>query len=39
MERKNRYYIELISQDLLLEAIALLDELRQAGIKIVISQH
>ncbi|WP_448266688.1 beta-phosphoglucomutase [Nostoc sp. DSM 114159] len=38
MERKNRYYVELIqnmtSQDLLPGAIALLDELRQAGIKI-----
>jgi beta-phosphoglucomutase len=38
MERKNRYYIELIEnmtfQDLLPGAIALLDELRQAGIKI-----
>ncbi|MEH2082026.1 MAG: beta-phosphoglucomutase [Nostoc sp.] len=38
MERKNRYYIELIQnmtpQDLLPGAIALLDELRQAGIKI-----
>ncbi|HEY9803710.1 MAG TPA: beta-phosphoglucomutase, partial [Leptolyngbyaceae cyanobacterium] len=40
MERKNRYYVELIehitSQDLLPGAIALLDELRQAGIKIAI---
>ncbi|BAY39840.1 hypothetical protein NIES2111_42170 [Nostoc sp. NIES-2111] len=38
MERKNRYYVELIehitSKDLLPGAIALLDELRQAGIKI-----
>jgi beta-phosphoglucomutase len=38
MERKNRYYVELIqnmtSKDLLLGAIAFLDELRQAGIKI-----
>ncbi|MFN6476290.1 beta-phosphoglucomutase [Nostoc sp. DedQUE07] len=38
MERKNRYYVELIqnmtSHDLLPGAIALLDELRQAGIKI-----
>ncbi|MDZ8088600.1 MAG: beta-phosphoglucomutase [Nostoc sp. DedQUE12b] len=38
MERKNRYYVELIQnmtpQDLLPGAIALLDELRQAGIKI-----
>jgi kojibiose phosphorylase len=38
MERKNRYYGELIqnmtSKDLLPGAIALLDELRQAGIKI-----
>ncbi|MDZ7966914.1 MAG: beta-phosphoglucomutase [Nostoc sp. DedSLP03] len=38
MERKNRYYVELIqnmtSRDLLPGAIALLDELRQAGIKI-----
>lgn len=38
MERKNRYYIELIQdmtpKDLLPGAIALLDELRQAGIKI-----
>ncbi|MEH2206955.1 MAG: beta-phosphoglucomutase [Nostoc sp.] len=38
MERKNRYYVELIqnmtSHDLLSGAIALLDELRQAGIKI-----
>jgi beta-phosphoglucomutase len=38
MERKNRYYIKLIEnmtfQDLLPGAIALLDELRQAGIKI-----
>ncbi|MBD2252447.1 beta-phosphoglucomutase [Nostoc parmelioides] len=38
MERKNRYYIELIEhitpKDLLPGAIALLDELRQAGIKI-----
>ncbi len=40
MERKNRYYGELIpnmtSKDLLPGAIALLDELRQAGIKIAI---
>ncbi|MEH1914129.1 beta-phosphoglucomutase [Nostoc sp.] len=38
MERKNRYYVEFIQnmtpQDLLPGAIALLDELRQAGIKI-----
>ena len=38
MERKNRYYVELIQnmtpKDLLSGAIALLDELRQAGIKI-----
>ncbi|WP_392481215.1 beta-phosphoglucomutase [Nostoc sp. C110] len=38
MERKNRYYVELIqnmtSKDLLPGAIAFLDELRQAGIKI-----
>ncbi len=38
MERKNGYYVELIqnmtSKDLLPGAIALLDELRQAGIKI-----
>ncbi|MBN3906176.1 MAG: beta-phosphoglucomutase [Nostoc sp. NMS1] len=38
MERKNRYYVELIqnmtSTDLLPGAIAFLDELRQAGIKI-----
>ncbi|PHM07607.1 beta-phosphoglucomutase [Nostoc sp. 'Peltigera malacea cyanobiont' DB3992] len=38
MERKNRYYVELIEnmtpQDLLPGAIALLDELRQADIKI-----
>ncbi|MCW5316867.1 beta-phosphoglucomutase [Nostoc sp. KVJ3] len=38
MERKNRYYVELMqnmtSKDLLPGAIALLDELRQAGIKI-----
>ncbi|MEH2132246.1 MAG: beta-phosphoglucomutase [Nostoc sp.] len=38
MERKNRYYVELIQnmtpKDLLPGAIALLDELRQAGIKI-----
>ncbi|WP_445626337.1 beta-phosphoglucomutase [Nostoc sp. DSM 114167] len=38
MERKNRYYVEFIqnmtSHDLLPGAIALLDELRQAGIKI-----
>lgn len=38
MERKNQYYVELIqnmtSKDLLPGAIALLDELRQAGIKI-----
>ncbi|MHC0061680.1 beta-phosphoglucomutase [Nostoc sp. UIC 10890] len=38
MERKNRYYVELIQnmtpQDLLPGAIALLNELRQAGIKI-----
>ncbi|MEH2179206.1 beta-phosphoglucomutase [Nostoc sp.] len=38
MERKNRYYVELLQnmtpQDLLPGAIALLDELRQAGIKI-----
>ncbi|MBD2737852.1 beta-phosphoglucomutase [Nostoc paludosum FACHB-159] len=38
MERKNRYYVELLknmtSKDLLPGAIALLDELRQAGIKI-----
>ncbi|MDM9581642.1 beta-phosphoglucomutase [Nostoc sp. GT001] len=38
MERKNRYYVELIQnmtpQDLLPGAIALLDELRQADIKI-----
>jgi kojibiose phosphorylase len=40
MERKNRYYVESIEnitpQDLLPGAIALLDELRQAGIKIAI---
>ncbi|MFN6499557.1 MAG: beta-phosphoglucomutase [Nostoc sp. DedQUE01] len=40
MERKNRYYVELLknmtSKDLLPGAIALLDELRQAGIKIAI---
>jgi beta-phosphoglucomutase len=40
MERKNRYYVEFIqnitSKDLLPGAIALLDELRQAGIKIAI---
>ncbi|MBW4673773.1 MAG: beta-phosphoglucomutase [Desmonostoc geniculatum HA4340-LM1] len=40
MERKNRYYVELLknmtSEDLLPGAIALLDELRQAGIKIAI---
>ncbi|WP_138498200.1 beta-phosphoglucomutase [Nostoc sp. PA-18-2419] len=40
MERKNRYYMELLkhmtSKDLLPGAIALLDELRQAGIKIAI---
>ncbi|MEH2024579.1 beta-phosphoglucomutase [Nostoc sp.] len=38
MERKNRYYVDLIKnmtpKDLLPGAIALLDELRQAGIKI-----
>ncbi|MHC5778520.1 beta-phosphoglucomutase [Nostoc sp.] len=38
MERKNRYYVELLqnmtAKDLLPGAIALLDELRQAGIKI-----
>ncbi|MEH2274643.1 MAG: beta-phosphoglucomutase [Nostoc sp.] len=38
MERKNRYYVELMQkmtpQDLLPGAIAFLDELRQAGIKI-----
>ncbi|MEH2045825.1 beta-phosphoglucomutase [Nostoc sp.] len=38
MERKNRYYVELLQkmtpEDLLPGAIALLDELRQAGIKI-----
>ncbi|MCC5613738.1 beta-phosphoglucomutase [Nostoc sp. CHAB 5836] len=38
MERKNRYYVKLLenitSQDLLPGAIALLDELRQGGIKI-----
>ncbi|MEH2317275.1 beta-phosphoglucomutase [Nostoc sp.] len=38
MERKNRYYVELMqnmtAKDLLPGAIALLDELRQAGIKI-----
>ncbi|MEH2240982.1 beta-phosphoglucomutase [Nostoc sp.] len=38
MERKNRYYVELMQKmtpkDLLPGAIALLDELRQAGIKI-----
>ncbi|MHC5675951.1 beta-phosphoglucomutase [Nostoc sp.] len=38
MERKNRYYLELMqnmtAKDLLPGAIALLDELRQAGIKI-----
>ncbi|MEH2419784.1 MAG: beta-phosphoglucomutase [Nostoc sp.] len=38
MERKNRYYVELMQnmtpQDLLPGAIDLLDELRQAGIKI-----
>ncbi len=40
MERKNGYYVELLknitSEDLLPGAIALLDELRQAGIKIAI---
>jgi kojibiose phosphorylase len=40
MARKNRYYVELIKnitpKDLLPGAIALLDELRQAGIKIAI---
>ncbi|MDZ8189950.1 MAG: beta-phosphoglucomutase [Nostoc sp. ChiSLP02] len=40
MERKNRYYVESLknmsSKDLLPGAIALLDELRQAGIKIAI---
>ncbi|MBW4613232.1 MAG: beta-phosphoglucomutase [Desmonostoc vinosum HA7617-LM4] len=40
MERKNSYYVEYIQnmtlQDLLPGAIALLDELRQAGIKIAI---
>ncbi|MBH8556030.1 beta-phosphoglucomutase [Nostocaceae cyanobacterium CENA357] len=40
MERKNHYYVELIQtispKDLLPGAIALLDELRQAGIKIAI---
>ncbi len=40
MERKNRYYVESIhnisSKDLLPGAIALLDELRQLGIKIAI---
>ncbi|MGF2035802.1 MAG: beta-phosphoglucomutase [Nostoc sp. CmiVER01] len=40
MERKNRYYVESIQnmtpKDLLPGAIALLDELRQAGIKIAI---
>lgn len=40
MERKNRYYVESIqnitSADLLPGALALLDELRQAGIKIAI---
>ena len=40
MERKNRYYVESIQtitpQDLLPGAVALLDELRQAGIKIAI---
>lgn len=40
MERKNRYYVESIqhitSKDLLPGAIALLDELRQQGIKIAI---
>ncbi|YAF98730.1 MAG: beta-phosphoglucomutase [Nodularia sp. CChRGM 3473] len=40
LERKNRYYVELIRnitpQDLLPGAIALLDELRQAGIKTAI---
>jgi len=40
MERKNRYYVELLKnmtcEDLLPGAIALLDELRQAGIKIAI---
>lgn len=40
MERKNNYYVELIQhitpQDLLPGAEALLDELRQAGIKIAI---
>ncbi|MBH8562916.1 beta-phosphoglucomutase [Nostoc sp. CENA67] len=40
MERKNRYYVELIqnisSKDLLPGAIALLDELKQAGIKTAI---
>ncbi len=40
MERKNRYYVESIQtitpQDLLPGAVALLDELRQAGMKIAI---
>ncbi|WP_445632543.1 Beta-phosphoglucomutase [Nostoc sp. DSM 114161] len=40
MERKNRYYIQLLknmtTKDLLPGAIAFLDELRQAGIKIAI---
>ncbi|RCJ23866.1 beta-phosphoglucomutase [Nostoc minutum NIES-26] len=40
MERKNRYYVELLKNitqnDLLPGAIALLDELRQAGIKTAI---